>query len=524
MSAPYYLAVDVRAQAATAAIAEGGRFDAVRTDAVPLGESSTMPTAVFVAPDDLVFGDDAVVRGRAEPERLIGDFVSLIPDPAAVIVVDGEEFAPAALYAWMIDAVVTRVTRLRGAPPLATWAVVPVHWDDECVDAILDALDRDGHADVDVITVPDALTSRYAQVEPFDADLTLLLCDMDERALAAAVVRATPEGRSRVIGAPIVAPLSGDAGARAARDTHALDAIVAGLADAGVVVDDLDAILLSGPSTELARMEGLLADRFGDPIGTDSEPALAAALGAVLALAQEEIALRGHAPALVTGAPVAVVSTANGRPATDTHVVAAVGRGRRWYRRPVGLLALGAASLVLAGAAFGSIFVLDAVASSGEGEAVPSPSRSVATLPSGASTGPAAPSATPSSTPAPTSAPTTAPVPPEVGAAPPQTPSNPRIPSTSSPRVAPAPAPAPPAAVAPPAPPPPAAPDVVVPPAEPAPDPVDTPAPESVETTQPEPVETTAPTPDSTETGTPAPEDSATPAPPATEDPGLITP
>ena len=299
---------------------------------------------------------------------------------------------------------------------------------------------------------------------------------------------------------------------------HALNSIVAGLADAGVVVDDLDAILLSGPSTELARMEGLLADRFGDPIGTDSEPALAAALGAVLALAQEEIALREHLPAPVTGARTAVVPSASGRPATDTYVVAAVGRGRRWYRRPVGLLALGAASLVLAGAAFGSVFVLDAVASSGESEAVPTPSPSVATLPSAdVSTPPVAPSATAQPTPPPAPAPS----PPEAGAAPPQAPSNPRIPNSTSPRVAPAPAPAPPAAVAP-AP----APDVVVPPAEPAPDPVETDgagAGSDPDTG----ADTSFPSPRLSRRPTPAPEPSPTAdpsPPPATEDPAPVTP
>lgn len=517
MSAPYYLAVDVRAGAATAAVAEGGHLDAVRMDAAPLGGSGAMPTAVFVAADDLVFGDDALVRGRAAPERLIGDFVSLIPDPAAVIVVDGEEFSPPALYAWMIDAVVARVTRLRGAPPLATWAVVPAHWEDERVDAILDELDRDGHADVDVITVPDALTSRYAEVEPYDADLTLLVCDVDEREIAAAVVRATPEGRSRLMGAPIVAPLP--AGASAGADGRALEAIVAGLAGAGVDADDLDAILLSGPSTDLPRVEQLLADRFGDPIGTDTEPAMATALGAVLALAQEQLALSAHATAPLAGATAALVATASGRTGADTHVVAAAGRGRRWYRRPVGMLALGAASLVLAVAAFGSVFVLDAVASSGDEQAGPSPSPTVATLPSGTPTSSAAPSATPSSPPAPAPAP----APPEADAAPPPTPSNPRIPNSASPRVAPAPAPVPPAAAPPPAAPAPPAPNVV-PPAEPVPDPVSTPSPEPVETTEPEPVQTTEPTPDPTETGTPEPDVSETPAPIATEDPGVITP
>ena len=499
MSAPYYLAIDVRAETAAAAVAVGSHLDAVRTSAA-LPDAATVPTAVFVGSEDLLFGEDAVSRGAAEPDLLVGDFVTNLGAGTAVIVVDGEEFSPADLYAWTIDAVVSRVADVRGGRPRGVWAVVPDSWDDETIDALADAMDRDGHSEVDFITASEALAVRSWRVEPSDAESTLLVCDVDHRAFTAAVVRVSPTGHARPVGSSFGALLSVDGEADADLEDRALEAASDALESADADVDDLDAIVLAGVSDRVAWFEQLLAAEFGDPIGTEAQPALAAALGAAFALAREEIGL---------GQPEPVPTAAVVMPRTTgaTHVVESGGHrptAPPWHPRPVVLLGAAGAALVLAGGAFAGASMLDAAASPGDVSVGPSPSPGADRVTDASPQ----PTVTPSATPAPV-VPTTpdaavpAPLLPEAEA--PRVPATPRSTNPTAPR-APIVEPAPPAV-----PDPPAAPEPV--PTEtddPEPDPTDTEAPE------PDPTQTVDPTPDPVETDDPAPvppEDGESPAP-----------
>ena len=511
MSTPFYLAVDIRTDTTTAAIAESSGDGAIRVSGLTLGAGGTMPTAIYVGPDELYFGESALERGADDPERLIRDFLPGEGALDAAIVVAGEDFSRADLYAWTVDAVARRVAGERGSAPSGIWLVVPAVWTDAHLEAIADAFGRDGQV-VDFIAAPEALAARYSQLDPADSDLTLVLCDLDDRALAISIERASARRGSRPLAAPIVAPVVRDGAADADLDRHAVDSIARGLQDAGIHVDQVDAIVLTGVSDRVSEFERLLIDRFGDPIGTDPQPALASAFGAALLLAREAAAAQTRA-----STPTAALATATSDPHTPTGVThtpqpARAASASRWYRRPTGLVALGVGVLLAGAATVGGAYAIGGIGSpADEAQVTPAVTEvQVANDPADVPV-PAAKPTTPAPAPAPAVPPaaeetddSTPPVstPRVPGATTPRTPATPSTPVTDP---APAPAPAQPA------------PPVVTP--EPTPDPVPTTTPEPT----PEPTEEPTPEPTEEPTPDPTPSETSSPTPPA-EEAGSDTP
>lgn len=510
MGSPYYLAIDVRPDAVTAAIAEPVGADCIGLSSLRLGVDGALPAAVFVAADELLFGDAAIERGAAEPDSVSRDFFPHegAPDPSLVLA--GEEFSRIDLYAWMVDAIVSQVAEDRGARASGIWVVVPDLWSDAQLDAVADAFDRDGRAEVDFITVSEALAGRFWQLEETEAtDLTAVIADLEERTLTTRIARISPDGGSMPIGAPIVAPVIQSGVDSAHLERLAIRSIIDGLQRAGIGLEAVDVISLSGASPRVDEFEQLLMDAFGDPIAVDPDPAAAAALGASFALARES----DLAAALVT-----VGASSLG----TSHAVARSGPGStKWYRRAAPVAAIGIAAIVLAGgAAFASVAGFASGRSTGD-DTEASQSGSTET----ASVNDAPPSAAPSESPSSTPSPVVSQAPPDPGAVdPPSAPANPRIPNPT-PQVpsAPVTTPVPPAQAAPlPAETnPPAAPDPVV--SNPA-DPPSDELPESPdpETSQ-EPTPTTPPPtttgPETSQEPVPTPTDPTTPSGPAPTDP-----
>ena len=446
MSSPYYLAIDVRREVITAAVAEGSKRDAISTRGVRLEPSGPgMPAVVHIGPEEIAFGGEAVSRGDADPGGVIRDFVSGIGRPDAVAVVDGKEFAAADLYAWIVDNVLQRVAETRGAAPAGVWVVVPSSWGDAEIDEIADAFDRDGQREVEFVAAPVALASRYSASQPSNPDLTLIVCDVDDSALQAAIVRQVPGTRSRRIGAPVDAPISSDA-AQDTLDERAIDTVVQALAATGVAIDAVDAIVLSGPSDRLEHFRRLLVDRFGEPIDTDPDPRVAAAAGAALALARRQLAaatpVAPAAPvarAAAAGAAAAVgvgvgVASSAGAPSAKPASAPPAATAPPWYRRPARLVGIGVgAAAVAVTVAVAGAFAIGGIEPAGsEAE---SPASEVTDA--GPTNEPSATGASPSATSLPTSAPD--------AAAPPSAPDpvasespgvrvNPRIPSAAAPR------------------------------------------------------------------------------------------
>ena len=442
MSPPYYLAVDVRSATTTAAIAERGTADAVRVSGASLGTGGTLPTAVYIGPDQLHFGEAALALGAGAPERLIRDFLPADGEAGTTFVVAGEEFSSADLYAWMVDAVTSRVSQERGGAPTGIWVVVPAPWSEMQLRIIAEAFDRDGQSEVDFIGAPEALASRYSQLDPSDSALTVIVCDLDETTLTTSIERISAGGASRPLGDPILAPVLDGGVGSSALDRRAVESVALGMHDSGVDLDDVDAIVLTGVSDRVDEFGRVLADRFGDPIATDPQPALAAALGAALLLEREATAAQLSAPAVrpAIGAP-ALVATAGARRAQQPPRTV-----RSWFRRPPGLVALGVGVAALVGGiAVASAFAIGGVAPPPGGGVTPPTSDVTDAEPVDDPGERATPAATATPTAPPEPAPT---VPPAIAdpveSSAPQTPARPRA-VVASPRppatVVPAPAP-----------------------------------------------------------------------------------
>ena len=372
-------------------VAEGLGLDAIRTQLVRPESGYAWPTAVYISTDEILFADDALAHGLDDPARLIQDFITSVGDPSAVYTIDDVQFTATDLYAWTVDNIAGRVAAVRHAEPTGIWAVIPAWWSEDRVDALAAALDRDGRTEVDFITATKALASRYLLTDPANPDLTVIVCDVDEHALQAAIVRQVPGTRSRQISPPIHSLISPAWARDDAVDEHAVDLLALAVSEAGVDIDAVDAIVLAGFSERVADFGRLLAARFGDPIDTDPHPDWASAAGAAVALAREiaPAGRRGN-----DGCSPRRADLARAAPA--------------WYRRPARLatIGVGAAALVSV-VVVASAFAIGGIGPS-ETETDP-PVSEISPIDERASTG--VPSASPSATPLPT---TDAAVPPTI--------------------------------------------------------------------------------------------------------------
>ncbi|GAA1928911.1 Hsp70 family protein [Microbacterium aoyamense] len=202
MSAHFTLAVDVgtsRTAAAIARIASDGRIE---TESFPLGRrSDTAPSVVFVADGEMLFGDSAERRGIWQPDRLLRDVKRRIGDGVPILVAD-ERFSPEKLYAstvaWVVDTVVER----EGSSPDAVAVTVPATWGPHRIALVRAALAREGWADVDVLTEPEAAVRHYEAGHPLSTGGTVGVYDLGGGTFDTAVVRKREDGDLDVLGTP----------------------------------------------------------------------------------------------------------------------------------------------------------------------------------------------------------------------------------------------------------------------------------------------------------------------------------
>jgi len=149
----YNLAVALGSHRVAAASARTDADAGVVAEPINLGQSTsaaadTAPSCVFVAAGgDLVFGDEAELRGRTEPERLICDLQHRLGDDVPLLV-GGQRLAPEQLCAHLIAWVVERATAQLGeAPSGITIGYPAIEWGTHRLSLIanaLAALDIDG--------------------------------------------------------------------------------------------------------------------------------------------------------------------------------------------------------------------------------------------------------------------------------------------------------------------------------------------------------------------------------------------
>lgn len=184
MTTSYYLAVDVGTSRTAAGIARQADDGTLSATPFPLGRhSDSAPSVVFVGEGGLLFGDAALRRGIAQPERLIREFKRRIGDEVPLLAGD-QRFLPEQLYARTVAWVIESVSEREGARPDAISVAVPVTWTPFRVDLVTTALAREGWPEVDVIAEPVAAARHY------ESDRVVFVIRVgDIHPLVAAVVR-----------------------------------------------------------------------------------------------------------------------------------------------------------------------------------------------------------------------------------------------------------------------------------------------------------------------------------------------
>ncbi len=124
----YVLAIDLgTTNVAAAVLHEGDRQPVI----VELGDRvATMPSTVFMLPDgNLVVGEAAERRARADPDRVARGFKRRLGDPVPLLL-GGTPVGPAALLAALARHVVATVEAREGAPAARVALTHPANWGD----------------------------------------------------------------------------------------------------------------------------------------------------------------------------------------------------------------------------------------------------------------------------------------------------------------------------------------------------------------------------------------------------------
>lgn len=324
-------------------------------------DTDTASSAVFVVEDGVVFGDAAVRRALAAPERLVRGAVDRIGD-AVPLNVGGRSLRPEDVYAGIVEWAAATAS---AEPPASVTVIVPATWGPHRRGSVSRALRARG-VDADLVSAPEAIAhgrlvaaGRSGTFAVYD--LGAAACDLAVVCLADGVaeVRAvtslpdlggadfddavmrhieesTPLARPASALArgmlrracteakealsfdvetvvPVIAA-GGEALVRLVRDEfeaaiepgirRTLAALDDLLEDAGVDPDALAGIVLTGGGSRIPRVAQLLSEHHGVPLLVDGEPQSLAARGAALAAAARASA-DAEAAAPIAPAPAA---------------------------------------------------------------------------------------------------------------------------------------------------------------------------------------------------------------------------
>lgn len=270
-SSTYVLAVDIgtsRTAASTARITTTGNIETRR---FALGrQRESAPSAVFVAPDELLFGEAAERRGLAQPERLVREFKRRIGDDVPVVV-GSRGYAAEDLFAQTVSWVVDAVAEREGGQPEAIIATIPATWGDYRRSLVAAALAREISCPVELITEPVAAAWHYRATAPLGEDRVLAVYDLGGGTFDVALVTGGTDGAAQLIGTPAGISDFGGADFDDLVLRHAIAA--AGLSDAALTGDPAVRVALAALRRECVEAK--------EALSFDSEAAIPVLVGGV---------------------------------------------------------------------------------------------------------------------------------------------------------------------------------------------------------------------------------------------------
>lgn len=281
MTASFFLAIDVGTSRTAAATARAAADGTVAAAPFALGRNGdSAPSVIFVGDGELLFGDAAVRRGIAHPERFIREFKRRIGDDVPIIA-DDRRFPPEQLYARMVTWVIDTVTEREGRPPAAVSLAVPVTWTEFRTELVRSALAREGWGDIVLISEPVAAARHYEFERPLAAGGLLAVYDLGGGTFDAVVLRKSDPGQLSVVGAPGGIAGFGGSDLDDIVLRHALAA--AGLTSRELTANPTDYVALAGLRRECVDAK--------ESLSFDTEavvPVLVGAAGATVRLTRSE--------------------------------------------------------------------------------------------------------------------------------------------------------------------------------------------------------------------------------------------
>lgn len=158
-----------------------------------------MPSAIFVGDGELLFGDAALRRGIAQPERLVREFKRRIGDGTPILAGD-RRFTPEQLFALLVMWVADAVAEREGERPTSLSVSIPATWGDHRTGLVAAALERAGWRDVRLISEPEAAARHYAAERSLASGSPLLVYDLGGGTFDAALVRLDADGDLETMG------------------------------------------------------------------------------------------------------------------------------------------------------------------------------------------------------------------------------------------------------------------------------------------------------------------------------------
>ena len=180
----YDVGIDVGTTFTAAAICRAGAVEPVALTTSRV----TVPSVVFAAGDELLFGGAAERRGASQPDGLAREFKRRVGDTVPVML-SGSPYHADRLTALMADWVLGTVAEQLGGPAGGVVFTHPANWTEYQLGTLRNALGDVGLGHAELISEPAAAAIDYAAVAQVEAGAPLLVYDLGGGTFDVALLR-----------------------------------------------------------------------------------------------------------------------------------------------------------------------------------------------------------------------------------------------------------------------------------------------------------------------------------------------
>ena len=180
----YDVGIDVGTTFTAAAICRGGAVEPVALTTSRV----TVPSVVFAAGDEMLFGGAAERRGAAQPDGLAREFKRRVGDPVPLML-SGSPYHADRLTALMANWVLGTVAEQLGGPAGGAVFTHPANWTEYQLGTLRNALADVGLGHAELISEPAAAAIDYAAVAEVAAGSSLLVYDLGGGTFDVALLR-----------------------------------------------------------------------------------------------------------------------------------------------------------------------------------------------------------------------------------------------------------------------------------------------------------------------------------------------